>query len=99
LNFPLNRGRKSSFPEKKMLALSLVLGSFLIILFLIVGLVTGWVAREYMMTHQEGPKQIAYHPEFYNNDGDLIDEEIVSVRFEQGYFDDDFEMGDVEDEE
>jgi len=82
-----------------MLALSLVLGSFLIILFLIVGLVTGWVAREYMMTHQEGPKQIAYHPEFYNNDGDLIDEEIVSVRFEQGYFDDDFEMGDVEDEE
>ena len=82
-----------------MLALSLVLGSFLIILFLIVGFVTGWVAREYMMTHQEGPKQIAYHPEFYNNDGDLIDEEIVSVRFEQGYFDDDFEMGDVEDEE
>jgi hypothetical protein len=52
-----------------------------------------------MMTHQEGPKQIAYHPEFYNKDGDLIDEEIVSVRFEQGYFDDDFEMEDVEDEE
>jgi hypothetical protein len=57
-----------------------------------VGLVTGWVAREYMMTHQEGPKQIAYHPEFYDKDGDLIDEEIVSVRFEQGYFDDDFEV-------
>ncbi len=81
-----------------MLAVSLVLGSFLTILFLIVGLVTGWVAREYMMTHQEGPKQIAYHPEFYNKDGDLIDEEIVSVRFEQGYFDD-FEMEDVEDED
>ena len=48
----------------------------------------GWVGREYMMTHQEGPKQIAYHPEFYDKDGDLIDEEIVSVRFEPGYFDD-----------
>lgn len=71
-----------------MLAISLVLGSFLIVLFLIVGLITGWVAREYMMNHQEGPKQIAYHPEFYNKDGDLIDEEIVSVRFEPGYFDD-----------
>lgn len=81
-----------------MLAVSLVLGSFLTILFLIVGLIAGWVAREYMMTHQEGPKQIAYHPEFYNKDGDLIDEEIVSVRFEQGYFDD-YEMEDAEDEE
>jgi hypothetical protein len=81
-----------------MLAVSLVLGSFLTILFLIVGLITGWVAREYMMTHQEGPKQIAYHPEFYNKDGDLIDEEIVSVKFEQGYFDD-YEMEDAEDEE
>lgn len=82
-----------------MLAVSLVLGSFLIVLFLIMGLVIGWVAREYMMTHQEGPKQIAYHPEFYNKDGDLIDEEIVSVKFEQGYFGDDFELGDVEEEE
>ena len=82
-----------------MLAVSLVLGSFLTILFLIVGLVTGWVAREYMMTNQEGPKQIAYHPEFYDKDGELIDEEIVSVRFEEGYFDEDFEMEDVEDEE
>lgn len=81
-----------------MLAVSLVLGSFLTILFLIMGIVIGWVSREYMMTHQEGPKQIAYHPEFYNKDGDLIDEEIVSVRFEHGYFDDDFEIEDVEED-
>jgi len=70
-----------------MLATSLVIGSFLTVLFFIMGLLFGWVGREYMMTHQEGPKQIAYHPEFYNKDGDLIDEEIVSVRFEPGYFD------------
>lgn len=75
-----------------MLAISLVFGSFLTILFLIMGIVIGWVGREYMMTHQEGPKQIAYHPEFYDKDGELIDQEIVSVRFEQGYFEDDFEM-------
>jgi hypothetical protein len=75
-----------------MLAVSLVIGSFITILFLIVGVVLGWVAREYMMTHQEGPKQIAYHPEFYDKDGDLIDEEIVSVRFESGYFENDFEV-------
>ena len=47
------------------------------------------------MTHQEGPKQIAYHPEFFNKEGELIEEEIVSVRFEPGYFDDEEE----EDEE
>lgn len=75
-----------------MLAISLVFGSFLTILFLIMGMVIGWVGREYMMTHQEGPKQIAYHPEFYDKNGELIDQEIVSVRFEQGYFEDDFEM-------
>lgn len=69
-----------------MLATSLVIVSFLIVLFFITGVFLGWVGREYMMTHQEGPKQIAYHPEFYNKDGDLIDEEIVSVRFESGYF-------------
>jgi hypothetical protein len=36
------------------------------------------------------------HPEFYDKDGDLIDEEIVSVRFEPGYFDG---MDDEDDDE
>lgn len=78
-----------------MLATILVFGCFLTLLFFALGLVTGWVAREYMMNYQEGPKQIAYHPEFYDKNGDLIDEEIVSVRFEPGYFDDE----DIDDEE
>ena len=80
-----------------MLVTSLVFGSILTILFLIVGVVIGWTAREYMMVHQEGPKQIAYHPEFYDKDGDLIDQEIVSVKFEEGYFHGDFEMEEDED--
>lgn len=71
-----------------MAAIDLVFGSFLIVLFFIVGLFIGWSAREYMMNYQEGPKQIAYHPEFYNKNGELIDQEIVSVRFEPDYFDD-----------
>ncbi len=79
-----------------MTAINLLFGSFLIILFFIVGLLIGWSVRDYMMNYQEGPKQIAYHPEFYNKNGDLIEEEIVSVRFEPGYFDDD---EDVEDED
>lgn len=82
-----------------MLAVSLVIGAFVTVLFFVLGLLIGWVAREYMMTHQEGPKQIAYHPEFYNKEGDLIDEEIVSVKFEPGYFNDDFIMEDDDDED
>ena len=69
-----------------MLAVSLVLGSFLIVLFLIVGVVTGWVAREYMMNYREIPK---IHPEMFDNQGNLIPDEVLAIRFEEGYFDSD----------
>lgn len=82
-----------------MLAVSLVIGAFVTVLFFILGLLIGWVAREYMTTHQEGAKRLAYHPEFYNKEGELIEEEIVSVKFEPGYFDDDFEIDDDDDDE
>jgi hypothetical protein len=65
-----------------MLAVSLVFGSFLTVLFLIVGVIGGWVAREYLMKHQEGARNMAYHPEFYDNEGNFIDQEITTVRFE-----------------
>lgn len=71
-----------------MLAVSLVFGSFLTILFLIVGLVTGWVAREYMMNYQDTPK---LHPEFFDEHGNVVADEVLAVRFEEGYFNDDEE--------
>jgi hypothetical protein len=69
-----------------MLAVSLVLGSFLTILFLIVGVVTGWVAREYMMNYREIPR---IHPEMFDSHGQLIPDEVLAIRFEEGYFDSD----------
>lgn len=71
-----------------MLATSLVFGSFLTVLFLIMGVMLGWVAREYMMNYQDRPK---LHPEFFDGDGNVIPDEVVAVRFEEGYFDDEFE--------
>jgi hypothetical protein len=68
-----------------MLAVSLVLGSFLTILFLIVGVMLGWVAREYMMNHQDMPK---LHPEFFDQHGNVIPDEVVAVTFQEGLFDD-----------
>ena len=77
-----------------MLATSLVIGCLLIILFFIVGLVAGWVAREYMMNYREIPK---LHPECYDENGNIIPDEVVAVTFQEGFFDDSDE--DYEDEE
>jgi hypothetical protein len=78
-----------------MLAVSLVLGSFLTVLFLIVGVIGGWVAREYLMKYQEGARNMAYHPEFYDKEGNFIDQEITTVRFENG----DYDYEDTEDDD
>ncbi len=66
-----------------MLAVSLVFGSFLTILFLIVGLITGWVARAYMMNYQDTPK---LHPEFFDDKGNVIADEVLAVSFNPDYF-------------
>jgi hypothetical protein len=72
-----------------MLATSLVFGSFLTVLFFIVGLISGWVAREYMMNYREIP---AMHPEMYDINGNVIPDEILAVRFENDYdYEDDSE--------
>ena len=75
-----------------MLAASIVIGSFVTILFFIVGLVTGWVAREYMMNYREIPK---LHPEFFDSNGNLIPDEVLAISFNPDYFDDE----EIEDED
>ena len=75
-----------------MLATSLVFGSFLTILFLIVGLVTGWIAREYMMNYREIPRP---HPEMFDNQGNLIPDEVIAFRFEHS----DYEYDDTEEDD
>ena len=73
-----------------MLAVSLVLGSFLTILFLIVGLIGGWTVREYMMNYREVPRP---HPEMFDNQGNLIPDEVIAFNFEN-YYDDNEESDD-----
>jgi hypothetical protein len=65
-----------------MLAISLVFSSFLTILFLIVGIIGGWVAREYMMNYREIPRP---HPEMFDSQGNLIPDEVIAFRFENNY--------------
>ena len=86
--FILTGGKKKTKPlhittlklgGRNMLAISLVFGSFLTLLFLIVGAIGGWVAREYMMNYQEVPR---IHPEMFDGNGNLVPDEIVAFRFE-----------------
>lgn len=67
-----------------MLATSLVIGSFMTVLFFIVGLLTGWVAREYMMNYQEVPN---FHPEMFDQHGNIIPDEVIAFRFENENYD------------
>ena len=85
--FILTGGKKKTKPShiktltiggRQMLAISLVYGSFLTILFLIVGLIGGWVAREYFMNYHE----IKVHPEMFDSNGNILPDEIVAFRFE-----------------
>ena len=63
---------------RDMLAISLVFGSFLTVLFLIVGAIGGWVAREYFMNYHD----IKVHPEMFDSNGNILPDEIVAFRFE-----------------
>ena len=73
-----------------MLAVSIVFASFLLILFLIVGVIGGWVARDYLMNYHEVAK---IHPEMYDANGNIVPDEIVAFRFEN------YDSNDEEDED
>ena len=72
------------FGGRKMVATDLVLTSLIGVLFLLVGLMGGWILREYMLNYQDSPK---LHPEFYDQHGNIVADEVIAVSFQEGYFD------------
>ena len=56
---------------------------------LVIGILAGWVSREYMMIFREIPRQ---HPEMFDENGNLVPDDIVAFRFEN-YDNDDDEDG------
>jgi len=55
------------------------------IMFFLLGILIGWVARDYMMNYREIPRP---HPEMFDINGNLVPDEIVAFRFENNYDDD-----------
>ena len=52
------------------------------IMFFLLGILIGWVARDYMMNYREIPRP---HPEMFDTNGNLVPDEIVAFRFENNY--------------
>ena len=61
------------------------------IMFFLLGILIGWVARDYMMNYREIPRP---HPEMFDINGNLVPDEIVAFRFENNYDNSDEEEDD-----
>ena len=61
------------------------------LLFLLIGLVIGWVSREYMMNYREVPKP---HPEMFDINGNLVPDEVIAFNFENYHDDNETEEDD-----
>lgn len=55
------------------------------LLFFMVGSIIGWLTYRHLL--ESRPPYL--HPEFFDENGQIIPDEVVAVRFEEGHFDDD----------
>ena len=61
-------------------------------LFLCVGIVMGWVGKQFMHDYFYSKEEMqAMHPEMYDVDGMIINEELLSVRFIEDNDDENFD--------
>jgi hypothetical protein len=67
-----------------MLAVSLVLGSFLLIGAFLTGFIFGWIVRENVVSFNV-PEGL--HPEMYDENGGVLPDQLISFRFENGFED------------
>ena len=78
LKFP--GGKQMSIDTEIILTLLLPVS----LLFFFVGILAGWVARDYMMNYREIPRP---HPEMFDINGNLVPDEVIAFNFEN-YHDD-----------
>ena len=68
------------------LVVTLTLSTVMSFLALTVGIVIGWVARQH--SYETTPQIVYAHPEMFDENGQLVPDEIVAVRFENNYDED-----------
>lgn len=62
-----------------MLAVTLTLGTLISIMFFFVGSIIGWLAKDYL---NKKDLNSYLHPEMLDENGNIIPDEILAVRFE-----------------
>jgi hypothetical protein len=85
-----------------MQASELTLFCLVSVLFLLVGFVIGWLIRENIIFNVQRVSSGPLHPEFFNEDGSINADEVVSLRIEPGFmseFADDYHSLFEEDED
>ena len=85
LNFYLDIRKKQISGRETMLAVTLTIGTLVSIMMFFVGGVVGWLAKDHV--YQTQP--VYTHPEMFDENGNLLPDEILAVRFENSY--DDYE--------
>ncbi len=85
---PITKGGKKVTIESDLALLLVLPVSFLIFL---VGLLMGWVARDYMMNYREIPRP---HPEMFDGNGNLVADEVIAFKFENYHDDNETEEDD-----
>jgi len=66
-----------------MLAAELTLFCLVTLMFFIIGGVIGWLTKSYL--YENNIRQIYTHPEMFDENGNIIPDEILAVRFENDY--------------
>jgi hypothetical protein len=74
-----------------MLAVTLTITTLVSLMFLVVGCMLGWMAKQHFYERSYAP---SFHPEMFDQHGNLIPDEILAVRFENDYDYDDNEEED-----
>ena len=66
-----------------MTIVTLTLTTVVSLLALLVGGMVGWMARQH--SYETTPQFVYTHPEMFDENGQLVPDEIVAVRFENNY--------------
>ena len=80
-------GRRMSIDTEIVLSLLLPVS----LLFFFVGILAGWVARDYMLNYREIPRP---HPEMFDGNGNLVPDEVIAFNFENYHDDNESEEDD-----
>ena len=65
------------------MVVTLTLTTVMSFLALLVGGMIGWMARQH--SYDTTPQYVYTHPEMFDENGHVVPDEIVAVRFEQSY--------------